>query len=57
MGLIIVFVVFNIFQDGVLRKISEEIESELICGLERGAPKSSIAMLPSFVPALPDGNG
>lgn len=42
-------------EDGVLHKISEEIQNELVRGLESGSPESSIAMLPSFVPALPDG--
>uniref|UniRef100_A0A0M3HYA9 Phosphotransferase n=1 Tax=Ascaris lumbricoides TaxID=6252 RepID=A0A0M3HYA9_ASCLU len=44
------------FQDDVLRKISEDIECELELGLEKGTPDATIAMLPSFVPALPDGS-
>ncbi|VDK88202.1 unnamed protein product, partial [Litomosoides sigmodontis] len=43
-------------EDGILHEISEKIQNELVRGLEFGASKSSIAMLPSFVPALPDGN-
>uniref|UniRef100_A0A7E4VZ51 Phosphotransferase n=1 Tax=Panagrellus redivivus TaxID=6233 RepID=A0A7E4VZ51_PANRE len=39
-----------------LAKVSDDIEKELISGLEHGSPKSSIAMLPSYVPALPDGS-
>ncbi|VDN22657.1 unnamed protein product [Gongylonema pulchrum] len=42
--------------DDVLHKISSEIEKEILRGLESGAPESSVAMLPSFVPALPDGD-
>uniref|UniRef100_A0AC35U589 Phosphotransferase n=1 Tax=Rhabditophanes sp. KR3021 TaxID=114890 RepID=A0AC35U589_9BILA len=38
-----------------LEKISEDMQKEFIVGLEEGTPKSSIAMLPSYVPALPDG--
>lgn len=38
-----------------MHEISGKIQDELVRGLEGGA--SSIAMLPSFVPALPDGNG
>lgn len=45
------------FKDEILHEISEKIQDELVRGLEFGASKSSIAMLPSFVPALPDGNG
>ncbi|VDP21268.1 unnamed protein product [Onchocerca flexuosa] len=44
-----------VFQDGILHEISEKIQEEFIQGLEGGSSKSSIAMLPSFVPALPDG--
>lgn len=40
-----------------LVKISEDIQKELVLGLEYGSAKSSIAMLPSYVPALPDGSG
>uniref|UniRef100_A0A914ZM13 Phosphotransferase n=2 Tax=Parascaris univalens TaxID=6257 RepID=A0A914ZM13_PARUN len=43
-------------EDDVLRKISEDIECELELGLEKGTPDATIAMLPSFVPALPDGS-
>ncbi|VDM15885.1 unnamed protein product [Wuchereria bancrofti] len=43
-------------EDGILHEISEKIQDELVQGLLGGASKSSIAMLPSFVPALPDGN-
>jgi hexokinase len=39
-----------------LAKISEDIQKEFVEGLKYGADKSSIAMLPSYVPALPDGN-
>ncbi|EJW74856.1 hypothetical protein WUBG_14237, partial [Wuchereria bancrofti] len=39
--------------DGILHEISEKIQDELVQGLLGGASKSSIAMLPSFVPALP----
>uniref|UniRef100_F1KVA2 Phosphotransferase n=1 Tax=Ascaris suum TaxID=6253 RepID=F1KVA2_ASCSU len=46
---------FNL-EDDVLRKISEDIECELELGLEKGTPDATIAMLPSFVPALPDGS-
>ncbi|VDK47910.1 unnamed protein product [Anisakis simplex] len=45
-----------ILKDDVLRKISEDIETELVIGLEKGTPEATIAMLPSFVPALPDGS-
>ncbi|KAI6214235.1 Phosphotransferase [Aphelenchoides besseyi] len=38
-----------------LVKISEDIEAELTQGLKHGAQGSSIAMLPSYVPALPTG--
>lgn len=38
-----------------LLKISEDIQSEFNDGLLYGTSKSSIAMLPSYVPALPDG--
>ena len=40
-----------------LLKISEDIQSEFNDGLLYGTSKSSIAMLPSYVPALPDGTG
>jgi hexokinase len=43
-----------------LVKISEDIEIELKLGLQEGATtngRTSIAMLPSYVPALPDGTG
>ena len=43
-----------------LTKISEDIEAELKLGLQEGATtngRTSIAMLPSYVPALPDGTG
>jgi hexokinase len=39
-----------------LVRISEDIQKEFIVGLEHGSEKSSIAMLPSYVPALPDGS-
>ena len=39
-----------------LGQISEDIQKEFIEGLKYGAEKSSIAMLPSYVPALPDGS-
>ncbi|KAH7729239.1 hexokinase [Aphelenchoides avenae] len=38
-----------------LVQISEDIQKEFTLGLEHGSAKSSIAMLPSYVPALPDG--
>ncbi|KAI6200530.1 Phosphotransferase [Aphelenchoides besseyi] len=38
-----------------LVKISEDIEAEFAQGLKHGAQGSSIAMLPSYVPALPTG--
>lgn len=40
-----------------LLKISDDMQAEFIDGLEYGTSKSSIAMLPSYVPALPDGSG
>lgn len=40
-----------------LVQISEDIQKEFTLGLEYGSAKSSIAMLPSYVPALPDGTG
>jgi hexokinase len=41
-----------------LVKISEDIEEELKIGLKQGSQgSSSIAMLPSYVPALPTGKG
>jgi hexokinase len=41
-----------------LVKISEDIEEELKIGLKQGSQgTSSIAMLPSYVPALPTGKG
>ncbi len=41
-----------------LVKISEDMEAEFITGLASSTSgHSSIAMLPSFVPALPDGSG
>lgn len=40
-----------------LVQISEDIQKEFTLGLEHGSAKSSIAMLPSYVPALPDGTG
>ncbi|VDM46800.1 unnamed protein product [Toxocara canis] len=43
-------------EDDVLRKISEDIEDELVLGLEKGTPEATVAMLPSFIPALPDGS-
>ncbi|KAM3725397.1 Hexokinase [Dirofilaria immitis] len=43
-------------KDEVLREISEKMQDEFVQGLEGGSAKSSIAMLPSFVPALPDGS-
>ncbi|VDN01254.1 unnamed protein product [Thelazia callipaeda] len=43
-------------EDEVLHDVSDKIQKEFVQGLEYGTPKSSIAMLPSFVPALPDGN-
>ncbi|KAI1732703.1 hexokinase domain-containing protein [Ditylenchus destructor] len=41
-----------------LVKISEDMQAEFTAGLEGGTSngRSSIAMLPSFVPALPDGS-
>uniref|UniRef100_A0AC34QTY9 Phosphotransferase n=1 Tax=Panagrolaimus sp. JU765 TaxID=591449 RepID=A0AC34QTY9_9BILA len=39
-----------------LAKVSEDIEKEFTEGLEYGSSRSSIAMLPSYVPALPDGS-
>lgn len=46
---------FEISRDK-LSRISEDIEKEFTEGLEYGSSKSSIAMLPSYVPALPDGS-
>ncbi|VDN57753.1 unnamed protein product [Dracunculus medinensis] len=46
--------VFEILRS-VLQNISEAMEKEFIIGLEKGSPESSIAMLPSYIPALPDG--
>uniref|UniRef100_A0A914X5J5 Phosphotransferase n=1 Tax=Plectus sambesii TaxID=2011161 RepID=A0A914X5J5_9BILA len=42
-------------EDNVLMKISEDMQAEFALGLERGSPASSVAMLPSYVPQLPDG--
>uniref|UniRef100_A0A8R1XXB6 Phosphotransferase n=1 Tax=Onchocerca volvulus TaxID=6282 RepID=A0A8R1XXB6_ONCVO len=42
-------------KDEILHEISEKMQKEFVRGLEVGSSKSSIAMLPSFVPALPDG--
>lgn len=40
-----------------LQRISDDIQKEFDLGLKYGSEKSSIAMLPSYVPALPDGSG
>lgn len=41
-----------------LIKISEDMEAEFKIGLENATlARTSIAMLPSFVPELPDGSG
>ncbi|VDD84951.1 unnamed protein product [Enterobius vermicularis] len=42
-------------QDDHLFQISKKIEEQIELGLEKGAAESSIAMLPSYVPELPDG--
>ncbi|CEF60199.1 Hexokinase family and Hexokinase, N-terminal domain and Hexokinase, C-terminal domain-containing protein [Strongyloides ratti] len=39
-----------------LQRISDDIQKEFDLGLKYGSEKSSIAMLPSYVPALPDGS-
>lgn len=42
-------------KDDALHSISNAIEEKMVLGLEKGSQASSIAMLPSFVPGLPDG--
>lgn len=40
-----------------LHRLIEVIAADLQVGLEKGCPDSSAAMLPSFLPALPDRTG
>lgn len=40
-----------------LEEIRDLMYREFKLGLEVGSPKSSVAMLPTYVPALPDGSG
>lgn len=40
-----------------LEEIREAMCREFKLGLEVGSPPSSVAMLPTYVPALPDGSG
>jgi len=47
---------FNINREK-LEEIRDAMYNEFKLGLEVGSPPSSVAMIPSFVPSLPDGNG